>query len=69
MSRCNSCNAEIRWVVLPSGKSMPLDEKPFTAFVLDAEGAQTGSARARSIQVRQSHFSSCPNADEHRRSR
>ena len=28
MAECNSCGATIFWVIMPSGKRMPLDAKP-----------------------------------------
>lgn len=31
MSQCGSCDAEIRWVVLPTGKRMPIDPEPHQA--------------------------------------
>jgi len=66
-SECKSCGARIVWVVLPSGKSMPLDAVAATMFVLEPEGAQDGSPRAKAIQVRASHFSSCPQAGQWRK--
>lgn len=69
VSTCKSCGASIVWVVLPSGKSAPLDERPFTAWVLDAAGAQEGSPKGRPIQVRQSHFATCGQADQWRKPR
>lgn len=66
-SRCKTCGAEIVWVVVPSGKSMPLDARATTQWVIDPEGAQGGSPRAKPVQARASHFSTCPQADQHRR--
>lgn len=66
-SQCKSCGAPIVWIVTPAGKNMPLDAKTETLWLLDAEGAQEGSPRAKPVQARRSHFSSCPNADQHRR--
>lgn len=68
-SRCKTCDAEIIWIVTPSGKSMPVDAKAETLWLLEPDGGQGGSARARPVQVRKSHFSTCPQADEHRRPR
>jgi hypothetical protein len=68
-SCCKSCGAEIVWVVTPAGKSMPLDAKAQTVWVLEPEGATAGSPKAKPVQARGSHFATCPNADEHRSSR
>jgi hypothetical protein len=64
MSKCRSCGAEIRWVMMDSGRKMPLDVKRITIIEEDPE---TGAARI--VSGYQSHFSTCPNADMHRRSK
>lgn len=66
-SRCRSCGAPIVWVVTPNGNSMPLDAKTVTLWQIEPEGAQEGSPRARPVQVRASHFASCPQADAWRK--
>ncbi len=68
-SLCKSCGADIVWIVTPAGKAMPLDAKATTMWLVDGEGAQQGSPRAKPVQVRQSHFATCPHAEEHRRPR
>lgn len=65
-STCSGCGAAIVWITTAAGKSMPLDARAETLWLLDAEGAQTGSTRARPVQVRRSHFASCPQADQFR---
>jgi len=57
MSNCKSCKAEIQWVKTKNGKSMPLDMNRIITVTLDGE-MQTGYA---------SHFSTCPNANKHRK--
>lgn len=44
----------------------PLDARTTTAWMTDAEGAQTGSPRARPVQVRAPHWATCPNAGDFR---
>ena len=66
-SRCKSCAAEIVWCVTAEGRTMPLDAKSYTLFVLDAQGAQTGSPRCKAAQVHASHFSTCPDAGSWRK--
>ena len=68
-SRCRTCNAEIIFARMPSGRVMPLDAKLLKLFVLEPDGTQGGSPRAKSVDARQSHFASCPNADQHRSQR
>ncbi len=73
-TRCRSCNAEIIWANTPNGKVGP--------FELDAAGAWAiEQGKARHVGVAQlelgaiqragftSHFATCPQADEWRRSR
>lgn len=69
MSACKSCGAGIRWVKTPAGKMMPLDDKAKTLWLIDGDSINAPDATARPVQVRESHFSTCPNADEHRRAR
>ena len=79
-STCKSCGAPIIWVQTPAGKWMPLDEGlvPYRqndsgkSSVVDDHGVvircdivtdgsiPTGLARVP-------HWSTCPNADKHRR--
>ena len=67
-SNCKSCNAAIIWVKTVNGKLMPLDEAPVTMMLI--EPSQPGiQPTARAVAVRKSHFSSCPNADQHRKAR
>lgn len=66
-SRCKGCNAEIVWVVTPAGKSMCLDAKAVTMWILEPDGAQGGSPKGKPVQVRAPHWVSCPNADDFRR--
>lgn len=67
-SECK-CGAAIVWIVTPAGKNMPLDAKAVTMWIVDAEGAQGGSLKAKPVQVRASHFASCEYADEFRKPR
>lgn len=68
-STCKGCGASIVWIVTEAGKNMPLDAKTTTMWLVDAEGAQQGSPRAKPVQVRAPHWSTCPNADDFRRPR
>lgn len=69
MAKCKSCGAEIRWVKTENGKSMPLDEKPVPDGRITIKN---GIAAIRPIPdtdgIRfNSHFVTCPNANQHRR--
>lgn len=80
MSRCRSCQAPILWALTEKGRRMPLDQEPYTGpepaglFVLRA-GVGAGPPKAIAVTpdafpgepVYRSHFSTCPNAKEHRR--
>lgn len=74
-ARCQSCGAAIRWAKTTKGKPIPLDAEPCddgnvvleanVAIVLGPlERVQRGS-ETRYV----AHFSTCPNAAEHRRAR
>jgi hypothetical protein len=68
-SRCRTCGAAIRWA--PSartGKPMPLDAQPTSAgtFVITATGHAAYSPGTPEPRYR-SHFSTCPDANKHRR--
>lgn len=69
MSVCKSCGAAIKWITTPAGKTMPLDDKPRTMFLIDGDALNSLNPSARPVQVRESHFSTCPQASEHRRPR
>lgn len=74
---CASCGAEIIWAETENGKRMPLDAAPVAAqagaFVLvghpNAPQAVSLSKHLDSIPLFVSHFSTCPNAPSHRKSR
>lgn len=66
---CRSCGAEVVWVTLlpkdPSkpGKPHPLDAKPIGRAAV--RFGSTGR-KARIVDTYASHFSTCPNAADHR---
>lgn len=64
-SHCNSCGAEIIWAKTPAGKDMPLDVKGETLWIVEGGAGQPSTCRP--VQVRKSHFATCPNAAQHRR--
>lgn len=76
MAVCKSCGASIFWALTPEGRSIPIDQKPVDGgnIVLDENHvatviSTTDREATRSRATYQSHFVSCPNADQHRRSR
>lgn len=62
MPNCTSCGAPILFVTLPSGKSMPVDARGSTLVRLSDD-----KTRGTMVHVHASHFSSCPNAAQHRK--
>jgi hypothetical protein len=73
-AKCRSCNADIIWVVSAAGKPMPLDAKSEKRIVMrDKPGlAPVGKPppqAAHIVDTYASHFSSCPNAAQHRKAR
>ena len=66
-SRCKTCDAAIIWVKTPAGKTMPLDAKTTTWWLIDGGGAGEAVTTAKPVAVRQSHFATCPQADQHRK--
>lgn len=75
MSVCRTCGADIIWAETESGKRMPLDRAPVIPkglFVLTARPGQeaplaSSVASSQTPALYQSHFATCPQADEHRR--
>lgn len=72
-AKCRSCGAEIVWTITEAGKRMPMDVEPMTirgAFELIGPILPDGhiQAFAASPKLYRSHFATCPNAAEHRRS-
>lgn len=79
MSRCRSCNAEILWIKMASGKNMPVD--PFKHTIIKGAGNETlvtedghiihgrfaSYEEGANASGYISHFSTCPNANQHRK--
>lgn len=65
-SRCKSCGAEIVWAQTPNGKHMPLDARPEKRAVLTSSSSD-GPTVAMIKDTYMPHWSTCPNADSHRR--
>jgi hypothetical protein len=69
---CRSCKASILWVVMQSGRAMPLDAEPSASgtIVVDGEHARVAKPDPADPQPRYtSHFATCPGAGQHRRPR
>ena len=78
-SKCRSCGADIYWIKMTSGKSMPCDVKPYL-YRQDPEGDLVlVTPDGRTVKGFEdldseefgytSHFATCPNANQHRRRR
>lgn len=68
VSECRSCHAPVVWVKTDAGRLMPLDARPLVVFKVDEKG-DPPRAFIFSESVFQSHFVTCPNADQHRKKR
>ena len=76
---CSSCGGKIFWAITRTGKSMPVDAEPSESgpLVLNLRGGEFGKLHVEKFYAPKhgsadrrrytSHFSTCPNADEHRR--
>jgi hypothetical protein len=80
LAECEACKAFMLWAISPSGARSPIDYAPsekgnvlllqptglgeLLAVVLSGQALER--ARARGMDLRLSHFASCPNADEFR---
>lgn len=76
LDHCRSCAAPMIWSVTTNGKRMPVDADPIVVnrgFRLDEEVegdtplARFTAAPHAGERLYVSHFSTCPNADQHRR--
>lgn len=73
MNNCRSCNADIRWVKMESGKRMPIDAQPSEQGNIVIEGDwQIGRVLTKEDLAQPatsprflSHFASCPHAVKH----
>ena len=65
MAKCKSCEAEILWITTQNNKQHPVDAKPVKMWVPD----RCGPTKMMMIEVYQSHFATCPDADAHRKTK
>lgn len=77
MSKCKSCGADILWIKMVSGTSMPVDAEPvmYTEGTKDVIVTPDGNVTRGNItkygesKGYVSHFATCPNAGRHRSNR
>jgi hypothetical protein len=77
--KCRSCGARILWAETVKGRRIPLDAEPADGgnMVLEQRGHHraplatvlTGGAAPNDKPRYKSHFATCPNAQQHRRSK
>lgn len=74
LSQCRSCGDPIIWTVTSKGKRMPVDADPVhepRGFRLEEDGDQVNAVFTADPGAGEllyvSHFSTCPQADAHRR--
>lgn len=77
--KCRSCQADILWVVMAkTGKKNPLDFEPSDkgnvfinergkGIALTATGKAEIELRFGKVDLRLSHFATCPNAKQHKK--
>jgi hypothetical protein len=68
---CSSCGAEIVWMITTNGRPMPCDPKRLTVVVPTGKILATARGDAPEAEVKTafiSHWASCPNAAQHRKS-
>lgn len=63
ISRCRSCDASIVWMITNTGSRMPVDADS----VDESELEWFSGFPVFDPQEHQSHFATCPNANQHRR--
>lgn len=76
MKRCKSCRAPIVWATTERGRAIPVDAEPHADGNLVLVPVDRGVYLARAYQPlfdgkakrHRSHFATCPNAPEHRKS-
>jgi len=66
MAKCKSCQAEIVWGVTDTGKRVPLDPSE-KRFVRIYGHVPDGELHVRMKDTHLSHFATCPQADQHRK--
>jgi hypothetical protein len=74
--KCRSCQRPMRWITTNRGRKMPVDYDPHEDgnIVVHPDGRAdiyqaTPSTIPDGTTLHFSHFATCPNADEHRRTR
>jgi len=73
---CRSCGADMIWTVTRSGKKMPMDAEPSSNGTFELHEMANGEVHAEFVPEKdrnadmdlyQSHFSTCPHANQHRK--
>lgn len=73
---CGSCGAPIVWFTTAAGRPMPLNPEPAEDGNIELNSATAcnvlgkkalAEARVEGVKLYKTHFSSCPNAGQHRK--
>lgn len=67
ISSCRSCGAPIVFAKTAAGRLMPIDALEVSGFAVDV--TTDPPTLIEQVKVHQSHFATCPNADQHRKKR
>lgn len=62
MIKCKSCGQEIEWITTTVGKKTPINKEKKLVWIYYTDVESWGC-----VWGQESHFTSCPNADKHRR--
>ena len=66
---CRGCGKVIVWVVMDSGKRMPIDPNPVpTGNIVCTNGKGRQVPTPHDVEARLSHFATCAQADRFKRS-
>lgn len=66
MARCKTCQREIVWGMTENNKRVPLDP-PVTMFISHDGPGDDRHLYVKMVPAHVSHFATCPQADQHRR--
>ena len=74
VTRCKSCNAEMTWIQMKSGRKNPVNADETAAIVTQSGEVKKGTVLGILVMTdegyafgRTSHFATCPDAKQHRR--
>lgn len=61
MPVCRGCKMEIKWIITPSGKKMPIDTKQRSFYIIDSDGFP------HLFKGHEPHWATCKDRDKFKR--